>query len=134
MSQVSDLSVTYSMSDVDTLFLFCRLCMMLSVCGLVVLLPAYGTVQSEYRLWDKYTLPNVLASSSASDRNRVWLAVLFGYIFSAYFCQLLYNEYHNFSNERLRCLVSCLVSTMRALLLRLTFINFISSKLTMMDK
>lgn len=83
-----------------------RLCIFLSICGLVVLVPTYGTATSGHSQWDKFTLVNVLASNDRSERDRVWLAVIFGYIFSAYFCQLLYNEYNNFSNERLRCLVS----------------------------
>ena len=37
--------------------------------------------------------------------NRLWVTALFGYIFTAYFCQLLFTEYNNFSVRRLEYLV-----------------------------
>ena len=36
---------------------------------------------------------------------RLWVSAIFGYIFAAYFCQLLYAEYNNFSVRRLQYLV-----------------------------
>lgn len=38
-------------------------------------------------------------------RPRLWVSAFFGYIFAAYFCQLLYLEYNNFSVRRLQYLV-----------------------------
>jgi hypothetical protein len=40
-----------------------------------------------------------------SMRRRLWVSAFFGYIFAAYFCQLLYLEYNNFSVRRLQYLV-----------------------------
>ncbi len=75
--------------------------------GLLVLLPIYCTVDGNVSLatsWDKYTISNVM-TGSISYRYRLWAAAIFGYIFSAYFCQLLYAEYSNFSIRRLQYLV-----------------------------
>ena len=41
---------------------------------------------------------------------RLWVAAIFGYIFTAYFCQLLYAEYHNFSVRRLQYLVQVIIN------------------------
>jgi hypothetical protein len=72
--------------------------------GLVVLLPTYSTVPSPLEQWDKYTLMNVLAGPDEGPRYRLWVTAVLGYVYAAYFCQLLFTEYHNFSLQRLHYL------------------------------
>jgi hypothetical protein len=57
--------------------------------------------------WDQFTILNV---ASSSDRGRLWAAVIFAYIFAAYFCQLFYAEYDRFSTLRLSYLAKVLLS------------------------
>lgn len=71
--------------------------------GILVLLPVYSTAAVE-KDWAQYTLTNV-ANAKGDSRYRLWFAAIFGYMFSAYFCQLLYAEYNNFSVRRLQYLV-----------------------------
>ena len=72
--------------------------------GLLVLLPTYCTVKSHLINWDHYTLPNLLSSYDMDPRYRLWVAMIFFYIYAAYLCQLLHTEYHNFSLQRLHYL------------------------------
>jgi hypothetical protein len=72
--------------------------------GLLILLPTYSTVWTPLVEWDKYTLMNVLAGENLGPKYRLWLTATFGYIFAAYFCQLLFVEYQNFSKQRLHYL------------------------------
>ncbi len=67
------------------------------------MVPVYSTVANDSQ-WQKFTLSNV-GSSNGDSKSRLWFAAIFGYIFSAYFCQLLYAEYNNFSVRRLQYLV-----------------------------
>jgi hypothetical protein len=69
-----------------------------------VLLPTYCTVPTHLTEWDKYTLMNVLAGSDEGPKYRLWVTAIFGYVYAAYFCQLLFTEYHNFSLQRLHYL------------------------------
>lgn len=80
-----------------------KIAIFFSFWGLLVLVPLYSTVDAE-QLWDKYTLSNVMAGED-KYKFRLWGAAIFGYIFAAYFCQLLYAEYSNFSLRRLQYLV-----------------------------
>ena len=80
-----------------------KLALFLSFWGLLLLVPLYSTVAAD-SAWDRYTLSNVLAGED-SYKFRLWAAAIFGYVFSAYFCQLLYAEYSNFSIRRLQYLV-----------------------------
>lgn len=80
-----------------------KLALFLSFWGLLLLVPLYSTVTAD-TAWDRYTLSNVLAGQD-SYKFRLWAAAIFGYVFSAYFCQLLYAEYSNFSIRRLQYLV-----------------------------
>jgi hypothetical protein len=75
----------------------------MSFWGILVLVPLYSTAAGETE-WDKYTLKNVI---TANDENkyRLWAAAIFGYLFAAYFCQLMYAEYGMFSSNRLKYLV-----------------------------
>ena len=80
-----------------------KLCLFLTFWGLLVLLPVYSTVPSEIGGWDKYTILNVIAGPLVYQR-RLWVTTATFYLFAAYFCQLLFAEYHNFSNLRLQFL------------------------------
>ena len=71
---------------------------------MLVLLPTYSTVVTDLTEWDKYTLMNVLAGNDEEPKYRLWVTAVFGYVFAAYFCQLLFTEYHNFSLQRLHYL------------------------------
>jgi hypothetical protein len=55
--------------------------------------------------WDRFTISNLLAAQDEDMRHRLWLSAVFAYIFTAYFCQLLYAEYKNFTVRRLKYLV-----------------------------
>jgi hypothetical protein len=46
-----------------------------------------------------------LITGSLEAKYRLWAAAIFGYVFAAYFMQLLYAEYNNFSVRRLQYLV-----------------------------
>jgi len=63
----------------------------------------YHTASHNFVQWNRYTLANVFGSESKA---RLWVPAIFGYIFSAYFCHLLYKEYKNFVLKRLEYLVS----------------------------
>lgn len=71
--------------------------------GLLVLTPLYCTAAITQD-WDRYTLTNVL-NGDKDIKFRLWVPAVAGYIFSAYFCQLLYAEYSNFARKRLEYLV-----------------------------
>lgn len=73
---------------------YIKICLKLSVFltlwGLVVLVPTYAAYPKDsVSSWDIYTISNVLPAR--------WVAAIFGYVFAAYFCQLLLSEYNNFS-------------------------------------
>ncbi len=76
----------------------------MSFWGLLILTPLYSTASTLQLQWDRYTLSNVM-SSADNTKYRLWAAAIFGYVFCAYFCQLLYAEYNNFSVNRLKYLV-----------------------------
>lgn len=80
-----------------------KMAIFFSFWGLLVLVPIYSTVDAEGQ-WDKYTLSNVMAGED-KYKFRLWAAAIFGYVFAAYCCQLLYAEYSNFSLRRLQYLV-----------------------------
>lgn len=80
-----------------------RLALFLTFWGLVVLIPVYSTATPDGE-WDRLAINNLL-NGPKSNRRRLWVAAFFGYIFAAYFCQLLYMEYNNFSVRRLQYLV-----------------------------
>jgi calcium permeable stress-gated cation channel len=74
--------------------------------GLVVLVPVYGTATTDpVNSWDHFAISNIMRGGQQSTRYRLWISALMGYVFAAYFCQLLYVEYNNFSVKRLQFLV-----------------------------
>ena len=70
--------------------------------GLVVLAPVYGNAQQSNFSWNKYTLANIPNNPSA---HQLWVPAIFAYIFSTYFCHLMYNEYRNFVTKRIQYLI-----------------------------
>lgn len=47
---------------------------------------------------------NVIAGKDEGPKYRLWVTAVFGYVLAAYFCQLMYVEYQNFSRQRLHYL------------------------------
>jgi hypothetical protein len=81
-----------------------KLALFLSFWGVIVLLPIYSSSDTKTKEWEKYTLSNV-TEGNLETKYRLWAAAIFGYVFAAYFMQLLYAEYNNFSVRRLQYLV-----------------------------
>lgn len=81
-----------------------KLAIFMSIWGVFVLMPLYGTASDMNHGWNKYTISNVLGGSEL-EKFRLWVPALLSYIFAAYFCQLLHAEYHNFAIRRLQFLV-----------------------------
>ena len=82
---------------------YIKICLKLSIFltfwGLLVLVPVYKSNHaSAASPWDYFTIANVLSAR--------WFAAIFGYIFAAYFCQLLLTEYTNFSLQRMQYFVN----------------------------
>lgn len=77
-----------------------KLSIFLSLWGLLILVPVYSAYPKSGTnvQWDQYTISNVYPAR--------WVAAIFGYIFAAYFCQLLLAEYNNFSVRRLQYFVN----------------------------
>lgn len=71
--------------------------------GLLVLVPCYGTANPDPN-WDRFAISNLLTGEK-KFKYRLWVSAFFSYLFTAYFCQLMYAEYNNFSIRRLQYLV-----------------------------
>lgn len=71
--------------------------------GLIFLVPIYSTSPGTFVGWNKFTLANIPNGPSASE---LWSPVIFCYVFSGFFCQLLYNEYVHFIQKRVEYLVA----------------------------
>ena len=112
LMQVTELDVLHMVGLDGYMFLrfqaIClKFCVFATLTGVLLLLPTYSTLDTSSINWEKFTLMNVLAvtdESSNSPKYRLWLTAVFGYIYTVYFCQLLYAEYHNFSLQRLHYL------------------------------
>jgi Calcium-dependent channel, 7TM region, putative phosphate/Late exocytosis, associated with Golgi transport/Cytosolic domain of 10TM putative phosphate transporter len=74
----------------------------LTLLGLVVLVPVYSFAQNKHFSWTKYTLANIPNDPSA---HQLWVPAIFAYIFSTYFCHLMYVEYRNFVKKRIQYLI-----------------------------
>ena len=75
----------------------------LTIWGVCVLVPVYihGGGGSSY--WNTYTLANI--PNDTLHANKLWVPVVFAYLFSGYFCYLLHAEYKNFVDKRLLYLI-----------------------------
>lgn len=73
--------------------------------SLLILVPVYSsTTGSASKVgWDRFTIANVPQDPSA---DRLWAPVFLCYLFSGFFCQLMYIEYKNFVGKRVQYLVS----------------------------
>jgi len=69
----------------------------LLVAGFLILLPVYATAGGNAEGWCQYTLSNIPDEKSL----QLWVPVIFAYIFSAFFCNLMYEEYKMFVKRRL---------------------------------
>lgn len=83
-----------------------RLCLFLSFWGILVLVPVYATAANPKtgNPWDQFSIVN-LTKGDYEMEDRLWITAIFSYIFAAYFCQLLFYEYKNFSIRRLQFLL-----------------------------
>lgn len=70
--------------------------------GLVILLPVYSNAGGDQADWTKYTVGNIPNNPEATE---LWTPAIFAYIYSIYFCHLMYNEYKNFVEKRVQYLV-----------------------------
>lgn len=67
--------------------------------GCVVLAPVYGGAGNAQTGWNQFTLSNIF-NGPPEIKSRLWMTVLFGYVFAAYSCYLFYIEYSNFALKR----------------------------------
>ncbi len=85
-----------------------KMALFVSLWGFLILIPLYATsnydTDTAEKRWDRFAISNILYGER-SVKYRLWVAALFGYVYAAYFCQLLYAEYNNFSVRRLQYLV-----------------------------
>jgi hypothetical protein len=82
-----------------------RICAFISFWGLTVLVPFYGFSGGKECAWNRFTLGNVPPGEiDQISISRLWVPAIFAYMFSAYFCFVMYNEYHNFLEKRVRYL------------------------------
>lgn len=76
-----------------------------SIWGVLILVPIYGTAQpGETNMggWDRFTIANI----PNEPAGRLLAAVFMCYMFSGFFCQLMYIEYKNFVGKRVLYLVN----------------------------
>ena len=71
--------------------------------GLVFLTPIYSYSDGGSVGWNKFTLANI--PSNNMNAYELWTPVIFFYMFSVFFCQLMYYEYKNFIRKRLQYLI-----------------------------
>jgi hypothetical protein len=79
----------------------CRLGFFFTFWGVLVLIPIYHCAPGRLIGWDSYTLANIPDNPSA---NELWAPAVFCYLFSAFFCQMMYQEYKNFIEKRVQYL------------------------------
>ncbi len=64
--------------------------------GMLVLVPVYRAA-GDREGWNRYTLANI---PDEMIQQKYWVPVAFAYLFSAYFCFLLFCEYKSFIDKR----------------------------------
>ncbi len=79
----------------------CRIGFFFSFWGVLVLVPIYHSAPGNLVGWDSYTLANIPDNPHA---NELWAPAVFCYLFSAFFCQMMYTEYKNFISKRVQYL------------------------------
>lgn len=70
--------------------------------GLLILIPVYRYQGNDKIGWDGYTIGNI---DVVQHSNRLWAPVFSAYVFSGFFCYLLYTEYKSFIHKRVEYLV-----------------------------
>ena len=82
-----------------------RICAFISFWGLLVLVPYYGNSGGKECAWNRYTMGNVPQGDIEQDSlSKLWVPTIFAYVFSAFFCMVMYGEYYNFLEKRVRYL------------------------------
>ena len=79
-----------------------RMSVFYSLWGVIVLVPVYSSAPGKHVSWNKYTLANIPNNPSA---NQLWVPAIFAYVFTTYFCHLMYTEYKNFVLKRIQYLI-----------------------------
>jgi hypothetical protein len=79
-----------------------RMSVFFTIWGLVALVPVYGNAPGKHIAWNKYTLANIPNDPKA---DQLWVPAVFAYVFSIYFCHLMYTEYKNFVKKRVQYLI-----------------------------
>lgn len=82
-----------------------RICAFIAFWGLLVLVPFYGNSGGKECAWNRFTLGNVPPGEiDQVTFSRLWVPAIFAYMFSAFFCFVMYSEYYNFLEKRVRYL------------------------------
>lgn len=82
-----------------------RICAFIAFWGLLVLVPFYGNSGGKECAWNRFTLGNVPPGEIGEVTfSRLWVPAIFAYMFSAFFCFVMYSEYFNFLEKRVRYL------------------------------
>ena len=79
-----------------------RMSVFFTIWGLMALVPVYGHAPGRHVGWNKYTLANIPNNPKA---DQLWVPAIFAYVFSIYFCHLMYTEYKNFVKKRVQYLI-----------------------------
>lgn len=88
-----------------------RISLFLTVWGIAILLPVYSNAQGDISIgWNKYTIANIPLSEE-NNHYLLWIPCIFAYVFSAYYCRIMYTEYENFVKKRVEYLVKGDVDT-----------------------
>ena len=64
-----------------------RMSVFFTIWGLMALVPVYGHAPGRHVGWNKYTLANIPNNPKA---DQLWVPAIFAYVFSIYFCHLMY--------------------------------------------
>jgi hypothetical protein len=99
-----------------------KLSFFLAFFGCLVLAPIYATTPNNSdATWNSYTIFNVTQGSFV-NKQRLWAAAIFSYIFAGYFCHLIYAEYSHFTVRRLQYLTKTQVNFLLQLITTYTSI------------
>ena len=70
-----------------------RICAFIAFWGLLVLVPFYGNSGGKECAWNRFTLGNVPPGEiDQVTISRLWVPAMFAYMFSAFFCVVMYRE------------------------------------------
>ena len=83
------------------LMLCLRIACFYSFWGLVIMVPVYSNADNDLIGWNKYTIANI---PDGRQSPALWVPVVFSYLFTIFYCQLMYFEYKNFISKRVHYL------------------------------